>query len=322
MSQLEKSILATLTYYHILGRPLTIWEIWRYLISPPDLPAQKPIQLKHLLGLVNQSQPLKSRLGIKNGFYFLKGGEKLVKQRIERQKIADQKWKKVKRIVRLAQILPYLRSIQVSGSLAINNPKINSDIDLLIVAKPGRIWTARALLTLFAYLTKQYRHKGLTKDRLCLNHYLTENSLQVPHQSIYNAQTYFNLVPIAGSPELANQFQKSNQWLGKYLANYSQPQKNYTRLVNKGWLNYLAGVIEFILDQRAGDWLELWLKKFQIRRIKKDPLTYQAGGRIIFTDQQLEFHPNSPEKRILQEFNLKLKQLRLNWPKATDSGLT
>ncbi len=321
MTDLEKSILATLAYYHVLGRPLTNWEIWRYLIKQSELKIS-PINFYQIIELLEKSENLKKRIDFKNGFYFFQGNKHLIKQRIERQKIADQKYKQARKIIKLIQILPYLRSIQISGSLAMNNPKKDSDIDLLIVAQSGRIWTARACLTLFAYLSKQYRHKNLTKDRLCLNHYLTEKSLHIPYHSLYNAQTYFNLVPLTGQQKLINKFNQENKWLKKYLLNYSFSQKKYSRKIKKNYLAYLAKLIELILNNKIGDILESKLKSFQTKRIKKDPLTYQAGGRIIFTNQQLEFHPNSPEKKILENFNWEIKKRKLDWPKAIDSGLT
>jgi len=58
-----------------------------------------------------------------------------------------------------------------------------------------------------------------------------------------------------------------------------------------------------------GNFIELILKKIQRTRIKKDPLTYQSGGRVVFSDNQLEFHPNSPEKWILEKYNQRIKKL-------------
>ncbi|MCG2809108.1 MAG: hypothetical protein L6275_02090, partial [Candidatus Portnoybacteria bacterium] len=68
--------------------------------------------------------------------------------------------------------------------------------------------------------------------------------------------------------------------------------------------------------------LELLLKRFQEGRIKKDPLTNQKGGRVFFNDEQLEFHPVSPEKLILEKYNQKIRQLRLSeLGEEKDSGL-
>jgi len=333
MTDLEKSILATLVYYGVLGRPITGWEVFKYLIrSEPRSRPLSTTSLNQILDILENSPELSKLIIQKNGFYFLKGSSKIVKQRIERQKIADQKWEKTKRMVKLLQLIPFIRLVAVSGSLAMGNSKKESDIDLLIVTRNGRIWTCRALTTLFIHLLGQRRHDRLTKDRFCLNHYLTDQSLKVPLASLYNAQTYAHLVPTweyhsrfgSDTPKLYNKFQKANQWLKDYLVFYPQSQQGYLRQIKSNQsLSFSRRLKESILDKKIGDALEFILKRIQARRISQDPLTYQSGGRVVFNDEQLEFHPDSPEKGILEKYNQKMKELGLaEMGQEKHSGLT
>ncbi|MBL7155238.1 MAG: hypothetical protein ISS88_01910 [Candidatus Portnoybacteria bacterium] len=318
MTLLEKSILATLVYYDVLGRPMTGWEVFKYLIKKKNL---GQLKLKKIIDLLEDS-PLISQ---KNGFYFLTGNKRIIKQRIERQKIADQKWKKTKRMVKLLQMIPFIRLVVASGSLAMDNPKKESDIDLLIITRAGRIWTCRGLTTLFIHCLGQRRHGLLTQDRFCLNHYLTDQSLKIPLASLYNAQTYAHLVPLwETEPGLYKRFQRANQWLKDYLVFYPQSQQGYLRQIKPNqFFAFSRKLREFILDKRVGDGLEFILKKIQARRISQDPLTYQSGGRVVFNDKQLEFHPDSPEKGILEKYNQKMKELGLaDLAQEKDSGLT
>ena len=326
MTPLEKSILATLVYYDVLERPLTGLEVFKYLISRDiSKEERKKINLNQVLDLLENSPTLSNLIGQKNGFYFLKGRPKVIKERIERQKIADQKWKKAKRLIKLLETIPFIRLVTVSGSLAMNNTKEEADIDLLIITQAGRIWTCRGLTTLFVHLIGQHRHGPLTKDRLCLNHYLTDKSLKIPFKSLYNAQTYAHLVPIWGIklPRIYNQFQKANRWIGDYLIFYPRGQEGYLKKIKSNrFLVSSRKVREFILDKKIGDGLEFLLRKFQERRIKKDPLTYQVGGRVVFDNKQLEFHPDSPERWILEKYNQKMRQLGLaELAQERDSGL-
>ncbi|MEA2113657.1 MAG: hypothetical protein U9P63_03330, partial [Patescibacteria group bacterium] len=220
--------------------------------------------------------------------------------------------------------IPFIRLVMVSGSLAMNNTKDRSDIDLLIVSKFGRIWTCRGLTTLFIHLIGQRRHSNLTKNRLCLNHYLTDQSLKIPCKSLYNSQTYAHLTPIWQNEfSLYKRFQRANLWLRSYLSSYPLAQKGYLRGIKTNkLLSFFRKMAELILDNRIGTALELLLKGFQERRIKKDPLTGQKDGRVIFNDRQLEFHPVSPEKFILERYNKKMRQLGLGeLGKEKDSGL-
>ncbi len=344
MTDLEKAILATLVYYDVLERPLTGWEVFRYLIrlEPRSSksknrpfgyalakgegrdPQWQSLDFEHILEVLDNSPALTELIGQKNGFYFLKGRTSLVKQRIKKQKLADQRWKKISRITKLLQTIPYIRLIMVSGSLAMNNPRKESDIDLLIVTKAGRIWTCRALTTLFVHLLGQRRHGQLTKNRFCLNHYITNQSLKIPLPSLYNAQTYAHLIPVwQAETGLYKKFQRTNQWLTEYLTFYPQSRRGYLREVGTNRLfNSIRKLRESILDTQIGDALEFILKKIQFRRIKKDPLTYQTGGRVVFDDNQLEFHPDSPEKGILEKYNRRMEELGLaGMAQEKDSGL-
>ena len=335
MNDLEKSILSTLVYYDVLDRPLTGWEVFKYLIkqrhSERSEESQRSFGLRpqddkinNVLEVLENNQELAKFINQKNGLYFLKNRGSIIKKRIERQKISDQKRRKVKRIVRFLQVIPFVRLVAVSGSLAMNNTKEESDIDLLIITKTGRIWTCRGLITIFIHIIGQRRHSNLTKDRFCLNHYITDKSLKIPFQSLYNAQTYVHLIPFwQAESGLYNKFQKANKWIKDYLFFYSDNKGGYLKTVEYNqFFNSIRKFRESILDGRIGDVIEYILKRFQEKRIKKDPLTYQSGGRVIFNDQQLEFHPDSPEKWILKKYNDKME--KLGFPELgheKDSGL-
>jgi len=314
MTDLEKSILATLAYYDIFDRPLTAWEIFRYLIL--DIKGQmfKPNNIKFIdiLNNLDYSKELEEKTDRKNGFYFLKKRDMLVEERIERQKISDQKWKKVKRFGKFLQMIPYIRLAAVSGSLAMNHCRKESDFDLLIIAKAGRIWTCRTFTTVFFQIIGQRRHHKYTKDRFCLNHYITDQSLDYIKKNLTNAQIYKRLVPIIDTENLMRKTQQSNQWIKNYLLFYPVFWQGYLKKIKKSrFLNQIRQIEEFFLDNRFGDWLENFFKQIQIKRIKKNPMTYMSGGRVIYDDRQLEFHPELPEKKFIEKYNQKLIELGL-----------
>ncbi len=337
MNFLEKAILATIVYYDVLERPLTGWEVFKYLIKLSEVrPLKRNLSevttirgrtstpdLNKVLDVLENGSELGKYIGQKNGFYFLKGRQKIIKQRVERQIIADRKWKKARRLIRFLQLIPYIRLVAVSGSLAMNNTKEESDIDLLIISKAGRIWTCRAFTTLFIHLIGQRRHNSLTKDRFCLNHYITSHSLKIPWQSLYNAQTYAHLVLIYQEKGLYRKFQKANQWIGEYLVNYPIAEKGYLTTVKSiKFFGLIRRFREWTLDTWYGNILESLFRRIQRRKIKKEPLTYKKGGRVVFNDEQLEFHPDSPEKRILEKYNQKMGELGFEeLGQERDSGL-
>lgn len=331
---LEKSILATIAYYDVLDYPLTGFEVFKYLINPSHVIVQskpeqslalEPLGQPTFLNVLNTlgKISLKNYLEEKNGFYFLIHKGELIKTRVERQKISDQKWKKARKIISLLQIVPYLRMIAISGSLALDNTKKQSDIDLLIVAKHKRIWTVRFLVTLFIQILGKRRHGKKTANRICLNHYITDKSLKIDFPSLYNAQTYAHLVPILEIEKgIYKKFQEANQWIENYLAIFPGQEDSNQRLIKqKNFFKKIARFKEIILNTFLGSILEAILRFIQKTYIKIHSSKEKGEGRVITDDFQLEFHPSSPEVEILAKFNKNMLKLGFHLKPERDSGL-
>ena len=148
--------------------------------------------------------------------------------------------------------------------------------------------------------------------------------MNIRHESLYNAQTYANLKPVLAGNEIFNRFYAENIWLNKYIYNFKPADKFILRSVAPNYV--LAGIGkfgEFILSSPLGDKLEDWAKKYQQKRIRENPVTYEPGGRVVFTDNELEFHPQSFETFAIDKYNRGLKQLGIiPLIEEKDSGLT
>lgn len=198
-SPLEQSILKTIVYFDCLDRALTATEVYFYLASTQGL------ELNHsFLDIVKALERglllRREYVDEKNGYYFLQGRAHLYEGRIERLKTADRLWKKMRRIARWMQMVPYIRLVMASGSLGMEHMTVDSDLDVLVVVKQGRIWTGRFLLTTLMHVLGVRRHGKHIAGRVCLNHYITDQSLSIPFHSLYNAMTYAQLVPIYERP--------------------------------------------------------------------------------------------------------------------------
>jgi hypothetical protein len=327
MDYLQKSILKTVAYWDVLDWPLTAFEIWRYLINPRRLGLHAPDHptLGEILEALS-SKELSKYLASTSGFWhFRDRSEELVKQRIQRELLADMNWKIVKRRAKWLQIIPFIRLVMGSGSLSAGNMTEKSDFDLLIITKAGRIWTTRALVTLFLDILGWRRRDEInTAGKFCLNHYITDRSLTINMPSIYTAQSYAHLLPIWGDMELYRSFQERNAWLKIYLANYPQPFLPHVKsIAPKKILSSVARLFEKILSGRLGDKLEMWLGAYQAKKIAANPKTGTSGGRVVFSSEVLEFHPNSKERWIISRLNERLTAL--GFPELADekdSGLT
>ena len=341
---LEKQILATIVYYDILDYPLTGFEVFLYLVKEngnvSDVETRHCLVPTEVIELLNTSEYLKKHLKQKLGFYFLNVSnvetrhclvstdtKNIVQLRLNRKKIWDQKWKKARKIFWIMQVVPFSKLVMGSGSFSLGNTRKDSDIDLMIVAKKGRIWTVRTFFTLLTSFLGVRRHKNKTEDKICLNHYITDKSLRIPFESIYTAHLYCHILSVYNSEEdrkLFREFQEENKWMKKYLESYEFSNLEGFRSIKRNKiLSFVSKLFEFILSGKIGDYFERKMSEIQTKRIKKDPLNMKKGGRITISNDQLEFHPNSHEANIIPEFNKRMKELKLfEFGKQKDSGLT
>lgn len=239
----------------------------------------------------------------KEDLYFLRSKKELVNKRKLKTEVSTKNWNKLKKISKIINLAPFVKGIFVSGSLALNNSNENSDIDLLIITKRKRIFTVRFFLTLFLNLINQRRKLNKIAGKICLNHYLTEDSLEMEFPSLYNAYTYLHLKPIIDRGNVFKQFKNKNSWIKDYLL-FSNTQKKPPFKIKKK--SRLASLLEKSLQGKQGDKLEEKLKKAQKRRTKTNQ---QNGyGRVILSDELIELHPFSPENGLLKSYNKKVRK--------------
>ncbi|OGZ58509.1 MAG: hypothetical protein A3F94_02780 [Candidatus Spechtbacteria bacterium RIFCSPLOWO2_12_FULL_38_22] len=172
---ITQDVLKTLAYFQALAdMPLTLLEIKKYLIkegsknNTPLFDIQK--SLNHLI---------KTRLVCgKNGFFYFENARnnKVYINRIEKIKNTHGKWRKFNKINKFLMYIPYIRSISLTGSVALNNASPKSDLDILIESRKNRIWTVRLLTTAVSAIFLRRRYAKKINNKLCFNRYMVENS--------------------------------------------------------------------------------------------------------------------------------------------------
>ncbi|MBI4160508.1 MAG: hypothetical protein HY506_01215 [Candidatus Yanofskybacteria bacterium] len=312
---IRQNILATLSYYDVFDLPLSREEVAARLINfkhlglGRSLTEQRPgtdevgRELDQLMldGVINRG----------GSFYFLSGRNYLPPLRLKREKMARDNWRITGRMARWIRLLPYVRAVFASGSLAMRNMDELSDLDILVVVRHGRIWFARLLVTGLFSLLRMRRNAGdkIAPGKICLNHYITDKSLLIPFKSIYTAQTYANLAPIYFRDyAAAREFKRENEWVMDFVFGWNWSEE---AVIKNSWLENAAKFAETILDKTLGAKLEGKAGRWQRRRIERNPATKLGGGRVVFNDNHLEFHPHSVEPEIIESYNNRLRQLGL-----------
>lgn len=194
-------------------------------------------------------------------------------------------------------------AIILTGSFALGAANSRSDIDLMIVAKHGRIYTVRLFANFLAIVFRQKRARNPNIDhsgKFCLNYFIADNYLQIPtgrgHEiDAYCAKNYgrsillFELGPVFQQFLAKNRalFEKTEMKRNQELLTYFPIQKTPSTIL----CTIIRSFFEFVLSGSIGNLLERRTAKTQIRSIESDPITKKWPKYIVYNECELRFHP-------------------------------
>lgn len=160
----------------------------------------------------------------KKNFYYIDGREGLIYKRLLRRRISAKKMSIAKKASTILSILPTVKMVAITGSLAMENSSEDSDIDLMIVTSKNTLWLSRlvilVILKLLLMPTRRSQERE-QKDRLCLNMWLDESDLiwEKPNRNIYTAHEIAQVVPLVNKDKTFERFLSINRWILKYWPN-------------------------------------------------------------------------------------------------------
>jgi hypothetical protein len=209
--------------------------------------------------------------------------------------LLSRKWSKFLGLRGLFSFVPFLDFVIISGSLATGEVHKDSDFDVIVGARTGRIFTVRAfcifIFGIFGARRKGAESKGNSSNKVCFSHFVTPAAyrLSPPHNE-YWRNLYRDLIPVYGSQKTIEKFFEANStW-----ASIDKNSKLEGGILKYTTWNFFRIFWEFILHEFVGDYFEKFVKRFQLERIEKS-LKRDIGykPRLRFDDEELEFHPNT-----------------------------
>ncbi|OGD86279.1 hypothetical protein A2Z23_02560 [Candidatus Curtissbacteria bacterium RBG_16_39_7] len=285
-SNLEKNVLAALSYSDIFDYPLTQTQIHKFLVGKKASRKDVEENLKKLSA--------EKKIDQNREFYFLPKREKITETRIERELISQDKLKIAKKTARILKLIPSVKFVGISGALACKNSQKEDDIDFFIITKAGQVWTTRLLCTLILDILRKRRKRQdkKIKDKICLNLFLDESDLALGPKDLFLAREITQLKPLYDKNSCYQRFLFQNVWIKKFLPNTK---------VELG-----------IKEQKSKDRLDFWsvfsilepfLRIFQLFYMRERVTCEKLSKKQIF------FHPVDVRDRILSEYNKRINQL-------------
>lgn len=284
VDRLTASIVATVTYRDLFDYPVTIEEIHRYLHLVPchieDIRAA--LSDVHISGL-----PLAH-----DGTYFaLHGRDELFERRRRREKRSRALWPVAHKLGRRLAGLPFVRMVAVTGSLAVDNPGDDADVDFMLVTEPGRVWTVRLMAKVLQYLDARF-----STGELCVNHVISTRALELEGQGLYTAQEVAQMVPLYG-PETYTALRKANRWVLEFLPNADGPPPS--RHAMASGMRFWRRLGEWILKTPPGNAIESWECR---RKLHKYNATEFLLGRATRFRPEATGHRRSVREAIENAF--------------------
>jgi hypothetical protein len=299
-NKLEKSILATIVYFDIFEYPLTVFEIWSFLLCHKSEENLK-FSLMEVRDTLFGSKFFSKIIRQKYGYWHLRGREQNIETRRNRYITAKRKYNRALRFLRVLSRLPFVRSVFICNSLAYSNARDQSDIDIFLAVSKGGAWWARffslALLSLFRARPK----KNKKRDTICASFIVDEENLNIEvfknsNHDIYLAYWVATLFPLSGSKKFFEKFWSKNLWVKNYLPNSVFSSGSVFRK--------LKGPLRFVL------FFEFFLKFFNFfpkilqKAIFPNDIKNMANkdSRVVISDGALKFHTNDRRAFYTQKF--------------------
>lgn len=293
LSKKEQAVLIPITFYHAIGSPILLDNLGRITYKEKILPNE-------FLKIINNLQ--KKNLVTFNKTHITLKGHKLNNKKNHTDTILKKNTSTLKSIAKF----PFIRSVVLINSLGFGTAHTNSDIDLMIICKKGRIAITRDLIKLwFRFIKKQKKGKA---GRLAFDLWLDEDGLNIsdfrlPAEDIFFDFWLANFTPVFDEVDYFQKFVTKNKTF-KLFPNYKVPQKKLFELSAREIK--AKKQLEKILESKPFAKVIDMSQQKMLARLAKYEQKMQGKGAIVVSPNRLRF--NIPDKRtqIQREFDKNL----------------
>lgn len=275
LSKKKENILATLVWFSLRGRSLSLSEI-------VELQYKSTFTELEIEQILNSNRRIQKSGG---GLYslFLDQTKKLSEAGYAR------KWEIAQRGARILRFVPYIKMVAVVNSLADKTAHSNSDIDFFIVTSSNRLFTCRLLTTIALNLFRLRRSDKMVSDHICLSFFITTKALDlsqiaIDSEDVYLAYWITQLQPLINYDNTYNQFMSQNKWVESIVPGYANQR------FPKSSKNEFVKFKEFMGTNFIGNYIESRLRNWQLKRINNHPRSASPDVEVVANRDMLKFH--------------------------------
>jgi predicted nucleotidyltransferase len=171
---------------------------------------------------------------VKDGYLLTNNNQSIV-SRFEREKISQAKLESATSFANiLKRLVPFIRTIAVTGSVAYGSADKWDDVDLFIVTERNRLWISMFLMLVQIRLYKIFGLRAAHLLPFCLSYLHDEegfsNESRRSRMSALFARELLKAKPVAGMQRYLRILEE-NGWVGDF---YSTPYREALRVLERG----------------------------------------------------------------------------------------
>jgi len=194
---------------------------------------------------------------------------------------------KAQRVSRGLGLIPFIRAIVLVGSGGLGNVDGDSNIDLLIVTKPHRMYVAKALAYYTLKLTGQKQSAAHRAGRVSISVFVTTNGINWQREIMAQPEPQLAYWLLSARPLYGSQIWhgmlRQQSWLVERFPNWPWP-KTSLKLPSVGW--------------RALDTLDEFGFRYHLRHVAKQPAYRQTGARLRLRPDIINQNPHDRSAEI------------------------
>ncbi len=281
----EQSIFRILAYMAYTKFPLTAFEIWKWCDD-------EALSLHDVMTTLADSMWLREH-GVQefDGFFAIGDTVAWRQERMARTTDALRKSRRAAWFVRWASLLPWVRMVAVCNSLAHSFTNTDSDIDLFVVTKPGRLWSTRLVLT-GALALFRLRPGEAKRDPICLSFFIDTEHVDLAPVKIGADDPYLHmwiatLAPILDRNDVITTLRATNRWIRPALPKSHRVRRSSAFVVAGRFALPDIGVFESVAER---------LQRARFPRALRESMNRDT--RVVVTDGMLKFHENDRREAI------------------------
>jgi hypothetical protein len=291
----EEAIARSVYYSALFDYPVRLSELRRTLIASAQTPTA-------ILNTIARSTSLPALVEQRDGFFFPTGRSDLIDIRQHREARSRAFLADHRPLLQLIALLPYVSFVALSGSIAHLNLEAGGDLDLFIVTRGRRVWTAAVAIVLLAKLMRRRR-------TLCANYIVADSAIAFDQQDLFTASQIVNLKPVAGGRLFAS-ILEANPFVRRFYPNFHAPDTGDLPVQVPALVRLSKPLVEWALRWPSAA-LEMVCRTAYRRYLRRQSARWTSPDQVVLGDDVLKLHTRSHRSTVMSRFDEALREQRI-----------